>query len=138
MSLRSTVDRGYAEMSIKQLDHMWQIGFSGEFDEYNEDFCEDGWDNDTPEFPLDDIQNVVITNFYVQDDDYCKPETQMEILDHLSEYKFTMTNAFIDHVTIAGANDQMSYLALLKFALEQGSNIDVPGECSGFDNDDWM
>lgn len=75
MSLRSTVDQGYAEMSIEQLNHMWQIGYSGEFDEYNEDFCDGGWENDAPEFPLDDIQHVVITNFYVEDDAYCKPET---------------------------------------------------------------
>ena len=117
---------------------MWQIGYSGEFDEYNEDFCDGGWENDAPEFPLDDIQHVVITNFYVEDDSYCKPETQMEILDELSEYKFILMNEYIDHVSVASANDQMSYLNLLKFALSQGSNIDVPGACSGFDNADWI
>ena len=91
-----------------------------------------------PVFPLEDIQEVVITNFYVKDDEYCIPEKQMEILDPLSEYKFTLMNANIDHVSVAAANNIQAYLNLLMFALEQGSNIEVDGECSGFENWEWM
>ena len=91
--LRGTVDMGYAEMSHEQLDHMWQISYSGEFDEYNPYFCEDGeFETDTDEFPLEDITGIVMTNIYVDQDPYCKPEVQQNILDPLSEIKYTMMN----------------------------------------------
>lgn len=127
-------------MSVQQLDHMWQISRSGQFEEYNPDFCEGGGnENDPIDFPIDHI-NVVVTNFYVQGDSYCDPKTQMELLDPLSEYKFTTMNEYIDHITISSANDQTAYLNLLKFSLSQGSNvvIDGFGSCNGFDNLDWL
>ena len=126
-------------MSIQQLNHMWQISRSGEFEEYNPDFCEPNGDQIDPvDFPLEDIFGVVVTNFYVKDDSFCDPATQQVLLDDLSSYKFTTMNEDITHITIAAANDQTPYLNLLKFSLTQGSNIDINGSCSGFDNLDWL
>lgn len=67
LALQSTVGAGYTEMAIQQLDHMWQNSRSGEFEEYNPDFCDgDGNLDDPTDFPLEDIDDdVVITNFYV-------------------------------------------------------------------------
>ena len=77
LMLRATVDKGYTEMSIQQLDHMWQISRSGQFEEYNPDFCDgDGNQNDHIDFPIENINNeIFVTNFYVQGDSYCDPET---------------------------------------------------------------
>lgn len=58
-----------------------------------------------PEFPVEDISSVVLTNIYVDDDPYCKPETQQALLDPLSVFKVTMMDEAITHTTIAAAND---------------------------------
>ena len=89
------------------------------------------------EFPLGDIGEVVMTNIYVKDDPYCDPETQQVLLDPLSDIKFTTMSEFITHTTIASANDQTLFINLLKFALSQGSNIDVEGECNSLNPPDW-
>lgn len=135
--LRSTVGQGYAEMAIQQLDHMWQVGNSREFDEYSGEFCEgDGWQEDAPEFPLDQISSeVVMTNIYVKDDPVCWPETQQALLDSLSDVKYTTMNASVTHSSIAAANDQGWFVNLLKFSLSEGANFNVDGFC--FDNLDW-
>ena len=135
--LRNSVGKGYAEMSLQQLDHMWQISFSGEFDKYNPDFCENnGWGTDMPEFPVEDISGVVLTNIYVDNDPYCNPETQQALLDPLSVLKVTMMDEAITHTTIAAANDQTYFVNLLKYALSQGSNFEVEGECNELNM--WM
>lgn len=56
---------------------MWQISRSGQFEEYNPDFCDgDGDQNDPTDFPIENIYSeIFVTNFYVQGDSYCDPET---------------------------------------------------------------
>lgn len=81
------------------------------------------------EFPLEDIDGVVISNIYVDQDPYCKPETQQAILDPLSEIKYVMMNEYITHTSIAGANNQTFFMNLLKFSLSQGV-AEVEGECT--------
>ena len=71
----------------------------------------------------------MISNIYVDNDPYCKPELQQTILDPLSEIKYTMMNEAITHTTIAVANNQTFYLNLLKFSLSQGV-ASVEGECT--------
>jgi len=62
----------------------------------------------------------VISNIYVGNDPYCKPELQQTILDPLSDFKYTMMDEDITHITIAGANNKTFFMNLLKFSLSQG------------------
>ena len=57
-------------MSLKQLDHLAQIAFSQEFDEFNPRWAIDGWYTDTPKYDLDKI-SVPVKAIYVKDDYTC-------------------------------------------------------------------
>ena len=73
------------------------------------------FDTDSPEFPVEDITGVMLTNIYVDNDPYCKPETQQALLDPLSNIKFTLMDYDITHTSIAGTNDKAFFVNLLKF-----------------------
>ena len=81
--LEATTDLGLGQMSLQQLDHMFQQDFFGTFVSYSTTFCDELGEGET----TDDIDLSTLTkpirNFYVKGDQVCDVETNQTVTNEL-------------------------------------------------------
>jgi len=120
-------DAGYREMSVQQLEHMWQQSYTGRFMEYNDSFRTSFADEAAADGLEDGIKAIstTVANIYVQDDQVCTPKVQQDIfktLTYQEPYILTVTNE--DHKSILDASDNEAFMSLLSATLRSGINLD--------------
>ena len=76
-SFKATVDAGFAEMGVQQLEHMFQMSFTSSFNQYSSTF-----EADQTVMPID-VTGVTTQNrsFYLRNDSTCDPAINMAVLD---------------------------------------------------------
>ena len=63
--LQLTVNAGFKEMGIQELDNMWQNGFSKAFNEWSPSFSTDGWFAAQTPIPITLIESS-FENYYLE------------------------------------------------------------------------
>ena len=121
ISLRASLDKGYKEMSVKQLEHLWQVDYTESFARFNEDFLENGWIEDPD---VIDISGVTVQSgsAYVPGDATCDPEINQTTLASLSPFYSEFTDESITHSNVNTANDNATLLTYLNVNLLAKAN----------------
>lgn len=123
LSLKSSIDKGYAEMSCKQLEHMWQNDYNEEFATYNENFLEDGWIIDASTLAVDVSGiNVDVRNAYTSVDLTCDPEVNQGVLNNVTPFYTEFIDDSITHSNVNSANDNSNLLTYLNTVLSTSAN----------------
>lgn len=124
--LTTSVALGFGEMSVKQLEQLWQQGYTGQFDSYSATFATDGWLVDTPEYPVADI-TVPVNAIYIDEDPICSDTVNQAVLSMNAAQTFETTLSLdsVTHTSIIGANNEPIVTASLLLALSLGEDQDV-------------
>ena len=87
-SLKATVGKGFGEMGLIQLEHMWQMSRAKDFVQFNDEFEDEGWVGDAD--PID-ISGLLVqqVNVFVEDDPTCDPDVNHDVLDPKSTFYIT-------------------------------------------------
>lgn len=124
-SFKDTVGAGFAEMSVTQLEHMWQMSYNRSFSAYSADFDED---QTTTDIDVSGV-NTRMVSFYVDEDPVCDTDVNQGVFDTVpgQMWRSTFVTEGITHSSIQGANNESGFLNLLNVALAMGQN-DVNGD----------
>ena len=79
-SLRATTDGRYREMSVQQLDHMWQNSYTQKFQSWNPTFATDYEDGDQSDIDLSAIDETFVENIYLANDKVCDADVNQGVL----------------------------------------------------------
>ena len=116
------MDAGFKEMSVQQLDHMWQNSYSKEFNEWSPSFSTDGWFEEQTGIDITTIDTTVVENFYIKCDTVCDPVVNLAILNTVpSQVLYTeYVRDDLNHVNVIGAVDNTDFMTTLMAALTSG------------------
>ena len=121
-ALTATVNNGFEEMAVQQLDNLWQNSFDKALNHWSPSFSEDGWFREPIPVEIDTITTSKYENYYIEGDLICDPDINRTILDTVpTQVLFTeYIKDDIDHHNVIGAVDNIDFLTSLQAALTSG------------------
>ena len=129
--LKSTLDDGVSrsEMSVKQLEYMWQESYTKTFNEFSDTFEEDGWSYEIDVTGVD----TRMLNYYAGTNSKCKTEVNQAVMDDVPGQLWRSTFPKTTHRSIQGNQGDAGANAALWAAVEIGSK-DENGDdlCAAF------
>ena len=106
------------EVSLTQLQHMYQRAYSGEFDQFDPDFCTGGYESTADDIDLSGI-TASITNIVVEGDSTCDPASNAALISALAGVDSVRTFSAdgTTHANLIGANGSTDFTSQLRAQL---------------------
>ena len=103
-ALKAADGQGFKEVSLAQLEDMFQKAYSGAFTAKDATFCDSGYEDDATAIDLSAITQPV-TNIYLSGDDTCSEAANQAVTIPTTSSFRTFVDADLAHDTFIGAND---------------------------------